>query len=58
MKAVTRGDGYTGDDVTENVKTIKNLPKTVTDKNTVIVRGEIMMSKSVRKSLNIIRQDN
>ncbi len=58
MKAVTRGDGYTGDDVTENVKTIKNLPKTVTDKNTVIVRGEIMMPKSVRKSLNIIRQDN
>ena len=58
MKAVTRGDGYTGDDVTENVKTIKNLPKTVTDKNTVIVRWEIMMPKSVRKSLNIIRQDN
>ena len=27
IKAVTRGDGYTGDDVTENVKTIKNLPK-------------------------------
>ena len=58
MKAVTRGDGYTGDDVTENVKTIKNLSKIVTDKNTVIVRGEIMMPKSVRKSLNIIRQDN
>ena len=57
-KAVTRGDGYTGDDVTENVKTIKNLTKTITDKNTVIVRGEIMMPKSVRKSLNIIRQDN
>ena len=57
-KAVTRGDGYTGDNVTENVKTIKNLPKTVTDKNIVIVRGEIMMPKSVRKSLNIIRQDN
>jgi DNA ligase (NAD+) len=29
VKAVTRGDGYTGDDVTENIKTIKNLPKTI-----------------------------
>ena len=45
MKAVTRGDGYTGDDVTENVKTIKNLSKIVTDKNTVIVRGEIMIDR-------------
>ena len=71
MKAVTRGDGYTGDDVTENVKTIKNLPRTLSSlggkmsegqkgnqNNDIIVRGEIMMPKSVRKSLNIIRQEN
>ena len=58
VKAVTRGDGYTGDDVTANIKTIKNLPINISDKNKVIVRGEVMMPKSVWKKINIQREDN
>lgn len=57
-KAVTRGDGYTGDDVTENIKTIKNLPKSLSNKNTIIVRGEVVMPKSARKNINIEREEN
>lgn len=57
-KAVTRGDGYTGDDVTANIKTIKNLPKSISEKQRVIVRGEVMMPKSSRRKLNQLRIDN
>ena len=57
---MTRGDGYTGDDVTENTKTIKNLPHDIpklynTAEGNFIVRGEILMPKSVRKKLNTQR---
>lgn len=57
-KAVTRGDGYTWDDVTENIKTIKNLPKSISSNNTVIVRWEVVMPKSVRKKINLEREEN
>lgn len=58
IKAVTRGDGYTGDDVTMNIKTIKNLPITISEKSKVIIRGEVMMPKSVWKKINIQREEN
>ena len=57
-KAVTRWDWYTGDDVTENIKTIKNLPHTILKKNTIILRGEVLMPKSIRKKLNQEREEN
>jgi DNA ligase (NAD+) len=57
-KAVTRGDGYTGDDVTENIKTIKSLPRTISQKDTIILRGEVLMPKSTRKTINKQRQEN
>ncbi|GAB4331825.1 MAG: NAD-dependent DNA ligase LigA [Flammeovirgaceae bacterium] len=61
VAAVTRGDGEQGDDVTQNVKTIKTIPlriyKDVPKKFTV--RGEIFMPKDVFESLNIeIAEDN
>ena len=55
---MTRGDGYTGDDVTANIKTIKNLPHTISEKQRVVVRGEVMMPKSTRKKINILREEN
>jgi DNA ligase (NAD+) len=56
-KAITRGDGITGEDITTNVKTIKNLPKQLADAPAFLsVRGEIMMPKSVWKTLNLQRE--
>lgn len=55
FRALTRGDGSKGDDVTLNVKTIKSIPHTITGKNLpseIVVRGEILMSRAVFNKLN------
>jgi len=54
-RAVTRGDGTKGDDVTVNVKTIRSIPWQVTNESLpgeFIVRGEILMPRAVFDSLN------
>ena len=59
LRAVTRGDGNKGDDVTLNVKTIKSIPWKITGKVTpeeFIIRGEILMPRSVFNRLNEERQ--
>ncbi|MFH0799549.1 MAG: NAD-dependent DNA ligase LigA [Pseudomonadota bacterium] len=48
VQAVTRGDGVEGEDITENIKEISSIPKTVNMKN-VEVRGEVYMPLSVFK---------
>ncbi len=51
--AVTRGDGYEGDDVTENVRTIGGLPLRLREApDYLVLRGEIMMSRSGFHDLN------
>lgn len=51
--AVTRGDGVNGEDVTNNVRTIKSIPLVIPNlQGDVSVRGEIYMSKSAFTSLN------
>ena len=45
-EALTRGDGYTGEDVTQNIKTIKNIPLTLKSGNLpshIEIRGEILI---------------
>jgi len=42
-KAVTRGTGGIGDDITENIRTIKNIPLVLFDKIDIFVRGEVYM---------------
>ncbi|MFA6661922.1 MAG: NAD-dependent DNA ligase LigA, partial [Bacilli bacterium] len=54
--ASTRGNGIEGEIITENVKTIKDLPKTLNDEISIEVRGEVYMKRSVLKSLNEERQ--
>ncbi len=44
-RAATRGDGVVGEDITENVKTIKSVPLKLTKEIDIEVRGEIYMSK-------------
>ncbi len=50
--AATRGDGEVGEDVTENIKTIKSIPLTIADQRTIEVRGEVLMTRAVFKQLN------
>lgn len=52
VKAATRGDGIIGEDITHNVKTIKNVPLKLPQPIDIEVRGEIYMSKSVFEALN------
>jgi DNA ligase (NAD+) len=60
-RAATRGDGRTGDDITENVRTIRSVPlRLLTDAPPAVleVRGEVFMSKEGFARLNARRQDN
>lgn len=57
IRGVTRGDGETGEVITENVKTIRNLPKVLSSETTTIpelleVRGEVLMPKAGFEKLN------
>ena len=57
-QAITRGDGSVGEDITENVRTIKNIPKKLKYPIDINVRGEILMPKSIRKELNKEREED
>ena len=58
VKGATRGDGIVGEDVTENLRTIRNIPLKITEKLPFLcVRGEVFMPKSVFHSLNEIREE-
>ena len=55
VKAATRGDGLVGENVTENVRTIKNIPLHLTGENYPVlleVRGEVFMMKKAFDMLN------
>ncbi len=59
-KAVTRGDGVRGDDVTPNIKTIRSIPLKINQKNipsVFEVRGEIFLPRTVFEKLNKERED-
>lgn len=57
-KAITRGDGVKGDDVTQNIKTIRTLPLSVPASfpSKFEVRGEVFMSNEVFKAINKERE--
>lgn len=56
--AATRGDGVTGEDITENVKTIKTVPLDLGQDIDIEVRGEIYMNKATLEKINLEREKN
>lgn len=53
VRGATRGDGVVGEDVTENLKTIRSIPMTIPDApERLIVRGEVFMPKKSFETLN------
>lgn len=53
----TRGNGTVGENITSNMKTVRNLPHKLTEEIDVEVRGEVYMKKSVFEHLNKKRED-
>ncbi len=57
VRGATRGDGQVGEDVTENLRTIKSIPLRIPDSvGGLIVRGEVYMPKKVFHALNEERE--
>ncbi len=52
VQAITRGDGTTGDDVTNNIKTISSIPLSLKSKIDIEVRGEVFLNKTQLAKLN------
>lgn len=51
-KGATRGNGVVGEDITENLKTVKSIPLNINQDNEVVVRGEVYISKENFENIN------
>ena len=58
VRGATRGNGLVGEDVTENLKTINNIPKVLTENIDITVRGEVFISKQDFEKMNKEREEN
>lgn len=59
VRGATRGDGITGENVTENLRTVRSLPLRIEGApERLVVRGEVYMSKAVFAELNAQREIN
>lgn len=56
IRGATRGNGQIGEDVTENLKTIKNIPKKLNENITITVRGEVFIGTEEFEKLNEERE--
>ncbi len=58
VRGATRGNGLVGEDITENLKTIKNIPKKLKEPIDIIVRGEVFIGKNEFEKMNQEREEN
>lgn len=58
VRGATRGNGLIGEDVTENLKTIKSIPKELSEPINIIVRGEVFIGKKEFEKMNEERELN
>ena len=58
VRGATRGNGLVGEDVTENLKTVKTIPHELKEKINITVRGEVFISKKDFDEMNQERQEN
>lgn len=58
VRGATRGNGLVGEDITENLKTIKTIPKVLKENITITVRGEVFISKNDFDKMNQEREKN
>ena len=58
VRGATRGNGLVGEDITENLKTIKSIPKTLKEPVTITVRGEVFIGKKEFEQMNEEREAN
>jgi DNA ligase (NAD+) len=56
VRGATRGDGFRGDDVTRNVRTIRSIPLAVAEKTPIEARGEVFYPKKAFSRLNAERE--
>lgn len=56
VTGATRGDGTVGEDITENIRMIKNIPQTISDKRNMVIIGEVWMKKSDLEIINDERE--
>ena len=57
VRGSTRGNGLVGEDVTQNLKTIKNIPKKLTENVNITVRGEVFISSKEFEEMNSKREE-
>ncbi len=55
-RGATRGDGLVGEDVTQNLRTIRSIPLRLSEPLTLCVRGEVYMPRAVFEQLNEIQE--
>ncbi len=58
VRGATRGNGLVGEDITENLKTIKTIPMELKDKINLTVRGEVFIGKKDFEKMNQEREEN
>lgn len=56
VQGATRGDGFVGEDVTQNIRTIFSIPLTLPEPVSLTVRGEVYMPRRVFERLNATRE--